>query len=276
MNPVYEKLLTCYKSIKKKVDFAPKVAIILGSGLGGFADEITVEQMVGYNEIEDFPVSTVPGHIGRFVFGYIADVPVVVMQGRIHYYEGYQMDEVVLPVRLMKMLGAEILFLTNAAGGLNYKFNTGDLMMITDQISVLVPSPLRGSNIEELGPRFSDMSEIYDKELCQIIRNTANKMKLPLQEGVYLQTSGPAYKTPAEVRLARTMGADAVGMSTACEAVAAKHMEMKVCGISCITNLACGMTETPLSHSEVQGAADGVASLFKQLVTDVVIEMRNL
>ena len=276
MNSAYKKLLECYECVKKKVDFKPKAALILGSGLGEYAQQIQIVQTVNYDEIEGFPISTVPGHKGRFVFGYIETVPIIIMQGRIHSYEGYPMEDVVLPVRLMKMLGAEILFLTNAAGGLNFNFRAGDFMLITDQISFFVPSPLIGENIEQLGERFSDMSEVYDKDLCQVIKNVANELEVPLKEGVYLQTTGPAFETPAEVRLARKLGADAVGMSTACEAVAASHMGMKICGISCITNLACGMSNEPLSHDEVQETADKAADIFKKLITTSIMRMKNL
>lgn len=173
MNAAYEKLLKCYEDVRRKIDFQPKVALVLGSGLGDYGDSIQVEAVLDYHEIEGFPVSTVPGHKGRFLFGYVGELPVVIMQGRVHYYEGYAMEDVVLPIRLMKMLGAEILFLTNAAGGLNYDFEPGDFMMITDQIANFVPSPLIGENIGELGPRFCDMSEIYDRDLQQIIREAA-------------------------------------------------------------------------------------------------------
>lgn len=267
MDPVYEKLLTCYESIKEQIPFRPKIALILGSGLGDYAEDICIEKIISYHDIENFPVSTVPGHKGRFLFGRVEDVPVVIMQGRVHYYEGYAMTDVVLPVRLMKMMGAEVLFLTNAAGGVNHGFAAGDFMLIKDQIANLVPSPLIGTNIEELGPRFCDMSEVYDSDLRRIIKHTAKELNIPLQEGVYVQLTGPNFETPAEVRMCRTLGADAVGMSTACEGVAANHMGMKICGISCISNLACGMTEHPLSHREVQETADRVAPLFKKLIT---------
>ncbi|MDO4306668.1 MAG: purine-nucleoside phosphorylase [Eubacteriales bacterium] len=273
MNPVYEKLMRCYRSVREKIDFRPQVALVLGSGLGGFGEEIRVVQTLEYSEIEGFPVSTVPGHAGRFLFGYVGGVPVAAMQGRVHYYEGYSMDMVVLPVRLMKMMGAEILFLTNAAGGVNYDFCPGDLMLIKDQIASFVPSPLIGMNIEELGPRFCDMSEVYEKSLQRILRETSKDLHIPLQEGVYLQFSGPAYETPAEVRMARVLGADAVGMSTACEAVAANHMGMKICGISCITNKACGMSDQPLSHEEVQETADRIGAPFQKLVKESIIRM---
>lgn len=273
MNPVYEKLQKCYESYKAKIDFTPKVALVLGSGLGDYADDIRVADTLDYHDIEGFPVSTVPGHKGRFIFGYVGEVPVVCMQGRVHYYEGYDMSDVVLPARLMKLMGAEVLFLTNAAGGIQLGMNAGDFMLIKDQIASFVPSPLIGANLEELGPRFCDMSEVYDKDLQEIIRKTAKELGIPLQEGVYIQLTGPNFETPAEVKMCRTLGADAVGMSTACEGIAANHMGMKICGISCISNLACGLTDQPLSHQEVQETADRVAPLFEKLVTASIVNM---
>ncbi len=270
MNAVYEKLEMCYRSVREKVQFIPKVALVLGSGLGDYAETMQIEQVLDYADIQGFPISTVPGHKGRFVFGYVAEVPVVAMQGRVHYYEGYPMEDVVLPIRLMKKLGAEILFLTNAAGGVNYEFAAGDFMLITDQIASFVPSPLIWENIEELGVRFPDMSAIYDKDLQQLIKMTAKEQNIILKEGVYLQFTGPAYESPQEVKMARILGADAVGMSTACEAIAANHMGMRICGISCISNLACGMTDAPLSHKEVQETADAKAPLFQKLVTEII------
>ena len=275
MNPVYEKLLKCYESVKAKVDFQPEIALVLGSGLGDYGDSIKVVDTLDYHDIEGFPVSTVAGHKGRFIFGYVNDVPVVCMQGRVHYYEGYPMTDVVLPTRLMKMMGAKVLFLTNAAGGLNYDFAAGDFMMITDHIMNFVPSPLIGPNVDELGVRFPDMSQIYKKDLQEIIRSTAKELGIKLQEGVYIQLTGPNFETPQEVKMCRILGADAAGMSTAAEAVAANHMGMKVCGISCISNLGCGMLDQPLSHEEVQETADKVAGQFKELITAAIVNIHK-
>ncbi|MCC8026360.1 MAG: purine-nucleoside phosphorylase [Clostridium sp.] len=270
MGTVYEKLERCTKAVRGRVKFRPEVALILGSGLGEYAREMKVVESIAYSEIEGFPVSTVAGHEGRFLFGYVGDVPIVAMQGRVHYYEGYPMSDVVLPVRLMGALGARTLILTNAAGGVSYHFQPGDLMLITDHITSFVPSPLMGPNLEELGTRFPDMSQVYDRELRELIKKAARNTGISLQQGVYVQFTGPNYETPAEIRMCRTLGGDAAGMSTACEAMAARHMGLKVCGISCITNMAAGMTSQPLNHKEVQETADRVASDFRKLVTEAI------
>lgn len=270
MGEVYEKLERCRDCVRKKTDFVPEAAIVLGSGLGDYAESIRVEYELSYSEIEGFPVSTVPGHAGKFIFGYVDQIPVVCMKGRVHYYEGYPISDVVLPARLMKLLGAKVLFLTNAAGGVNTSFHAGDLMLIKDHISVFAPNPLIGPNVDELGVRFPDMSAVYDGKLQQIIRETARENGIFLQEGVYAQLTGPSFESPAEIRMLRTLGCDAVGMSTVVEAIAANHMGMRVCGISCICNLAAGMTAVPLSHEEVQAAADQAAPHFKKLVTESV------
>lgn len=274
-NKVYEKLMKCYESIQAKIDFKPEVALVLGSGLGDYGNDIDVRATLPYSEIEGFPVSTVPGHEGKFLFGYVGKTPVVCMQGRVHYYEGYAMSDVVLPTRLMALMGAKVLFLTNAAGGINVENGAGSLMMITDQISSFVPSPLIGANLDKLGPRFPDMSEIYTKDIQKIMRAAAEKVNVPLAEGVYCQFTGPAYESPAEVRLAAKLGADAVGMSTTVEAVAGRHAGMKVCGISCITNLAAGLSDAPLDHKEVQETANRVASMFKKLVTEILVNLHD-
>ncbi len=270
MNPVYDKLINCYKCVRERTGFVPKVAIILGSGLGDYASNILVQAEISYSDIEGFPVSTVPGHAGKFIFGYIGDVPVVCMKGRVHYYEGYPIADVVLPVRLMKLLGAEVLFLTNAAGGVNTTFHPGDLMLIRDHIACFAPNPLIGPNMDELGTRFPDMSCVYDIELQEIIRDTARENGIYVQEGVYAYLTGPSFESPADIRMMRVLGADAVGMSTVPEAIAANHMGMKICGISCISNLAAGMTQNPLTHEEVQETADMAAEAFKKLVTESV------
>ena len=273
MSKTYDKIEDCLKSIRKVTDFVPKVAIVLGSGLGDYADGIEVVAEIDYSEIKGFPVSTVPGHAGKFIFGYVDSVPVVCMKGRVHYYEGYDISDVVLPTRLMHLLGAEILFLTNASGGINKSFSAGTLMMITDHISTFVPNPLIGPNLDKLGTRFPDMSHVYDEELQEKIRIAAKENDIDLREGVYIQFTGPNYESPAEVRMARLLGADAVAMSTACEAVAAKHMGMRICGISCISNMAAGITGQPLSHEEVKAAGERVAPVFSKLVTESIVKM---
>ncbi|MGI6256212.1 MAG: purine-nucleoside phosphorylase [Acutalibacter sp.] len=266
----YERLKSCVKAIREKTDFVPSTALVLGSGLGGFGEKIRLETVVDYHEIPGFPVSTVPGHQGRFLFGYVGEEPVVVMQGRVHYYEGYPMEDVVLPIRVMGLLGAKRLVLTNAAGGIGPDLEPGDLMLLTDQISSFVPSPLLGQNVEELGPRFPDMTEIYSPRLREKALAAAGKLGFPLKQGVYLQATGPQYESPAEIRMFRTLGANAVGMSTACEAIAARHMGLEICGISCVTNLAAGLGGAPLSHQEVQQTADRVAQRFQALVWELI------
>lgn len=270
MSKVYEKLQTCVESVRKKTDFKPEIALILGSGLGDYADGIRVKQTIDYTDIEGFPTSTVAGHKGRFVFGYVNDIPVVIMQGRVHYYEGYKMADVVLPTRLMGMLGAKKLILTNAAGGASYDYAPGDFMLIKDHITTNVPSPLIGPNVDELGVRFPDMSEVYSSRMRGVIKRLAEDMGIGLKEGVYVQLTGPNYETPAEVRLCRLLGGDAIGMSTACEAMAARHMGMEVCAISCITNLSAGMSKEQLGHKEVQETAGRVAAQFKELITGII------
>ena len=273
MDKRYEKIIACRDYVRSRTDFVPRVALVLGSGLGGFAANLDVVCEVAYSDIPGFPVSTVPGHAGKFIFGVLDGVNVVCMQGRVHYYEGYSIDDVVLPARLMKELGAEILFLTNASGGVNPGFEAGDLMLITDHIAVFVPNPLMGPNIDELGVRFPDMSHIYSPELCDIIRATAAENGIPLREGVYCQLTGPSYESPAEIRALGVMGTDAVGMSTAVEAIAANHCGMRVCGVSCVSNKAAGLSPTPLSHKEVQEAADKAAPLFTALVRGSIARM---
>jgi len=267
LSEIYDKIEDCLKSIRKITDFVPKAAIVLGSGLGDYVDSIRVVAEIEYKDIKGFPVSTVPGHAGKFIFGYVEDVPVVCMKGRVHYYEGYDISDVVLPVRLMHLMGAEILFLTNASGGINKSFSAGTLMMITDHISTFVPNPLIGPNLDRLGTRFPDMSHVYDAELQDKIRAAAKENGIDLREGVYIQFTGPSFESPAEIRMASVLGADAVGMSTVVEAIAANHCGMRICGVSCVCNLAAGISPTPLTHDEVQQAANEAAPKFKKLLT---------
>lgn len=276
MSQAYALLEKWVRAVREVTDFTPEIGIVLGSGLGGFARLVDRKAEVSYDSLPGFPVSTVAGHAGKLIFGYVRSVPVVVMQGRVHYYEGYSMEQVVAPIRLMGLLGAKKLLLTNAAGGVNTSFTPGDLMLITDHISAFVPSPLRGENPQELGPRFPDMSRVYDKEMGLAVLEAGEKLGESLQQGVYLQWQGPNYETPAEIRMFRTLGADAVGMSTVCEAIAARHMGLRVCAVSCITNMACGILPQPLSHEEVQQTANRVKDKFQALVLESLESFHHL
>ena len=266
MNSIYEKLTTCLASVREKTDFVPETAIVLGSGLGDYAEQIKIETTIDYKDIKGFPTSTVPGHKGRFVFGYVDSVPVVIMQGRVHYYEGYPITDVVLPTRLMGMMGAKKLILTNAAGGLNTDFNPGDFMLISDHIATAIPSPLIGANIDELGERFPDMSEVYSRRMREIVKEKADKLGIKLREGVYVQLTGPQYETPAEIRMARILGADAVGMSTAPEVITAGHCGMDVLGITLVSNMAAGVLPQKLTEQEVLDAAEAAKEKFSGLL----------
>ena len=270
MSSTYEKLQKSLASIRKVTDFKPEIGITLGSGLGGLAEKIDKVCEISYKDIEGFPVSTVSGHDGRFIFGTLSGKKVVVMSGRVHFYEGYRMEEVVTPVRIMGLLGAKTVLLTNAAGGINLDFKPGDLMMITDHISLFVQNPLLGQNADELGPRFPDMSTVYDRRLQEKIRHAAVATGVNLKEGVYVQLTGPSYETPAEIRMLLKMGADAAGMSTVVEAIAANHMGLSVAGISCITNMAAGISDQPLNHEEVKATADMVKEKFEKLVMEFI------
>lgn len=270
MEKTMDKLQNCLKCVRAKTDFVPKVALVLGSGLGDFANTIEDPIVIPYKEIEGFPVSTVSGHAGNYIFGYVKGVPVVCMQGRVHYYEGYPVSDVVLPIRLMGLLGAEILFLTNASGGIADGMKAGDFMLIEDHISLFAPNPLIGPNLDELGPRFPDMSNIYRNDLRFIISSVAENIGINLKKGVYVQLTGPSYESPAEIQMLKKLGVSAVGMSTVVEAIAANHMGMKVCGISLVSNLAAGISPTPLSHKEVKEAADKAAPLFVRLVSESI------
>ncbi len=261
------------KVIREKTDFDPTVALTLGSGLGNFASKIETVCEIPYKDLPGFPVSTAPGHDGRFIMGYLEDVPVICMKGRIHVYEGYPIDKVVLPTRVMHALGAEVLFLTNAAGGIKPSYQAGTLALVTDHISQFVPNPLIGPNDEEEGVRFPDMSNVYDKDLQKVIRDTAAEHNIPLDEGVYVQFTGPTFETPAEIRMAKAIGADIVGMSSVVEAIVARHMGMKVCCVSLIANLAAGISPVPLSSEDVNEAGEAAAPLFTKLVAESIVNM---
>ena len=256
--------------IRSKIDFTPETAIVLGSGLGALADKIDIMEIIPYSQIEGMQVSTAPSHKGQFVFGRIDDKNVVIMQGRLHLYEGYSPREIAFPIRLMKALGAEKLILTNACGGINKDFNVGDFMMITDHISSFVPSPLIGKNDDNIGVRFPDMSNAYDKKMQAKIKRVALENGIELKSGVYAQLTGPQFESPAEIRMLSILGADAVGMSTVIESIAANHCGFKVCGVSLITNLACGILDKPLSSEEVTETADRVAPDFERLIKEIV------
>lgn len=270
----YEQLSEAYEAIRKRTPYDVDVALVLGSGLGDFADELNIDAEISYSEIPNFPVSTVAGHAGCFLFTRIGEQRVVIMKGRVHYYEGYSMEQVVMPIRIMHMLGANVLILTNAAGGINSEYRPGDFVRITDHITSFVPSPLIGPNMEELGPRFPDMTHVYDEELGKMMETIAYKHGITLKSGVYLQTTGPNYETPAEIRMYHKLGADCVGMSTACEAMTARHMGMRIAGVSCVTNMAAGISQTELNHEEVQDTANKISGHFRTLIYEFIKDMR--
>lgn len=270
MSERYKRLEKVIDYIRKETDFIPDVALVLGSGLGGFSEKINVVKEIPYKDLPDFPISTVAGHDGKYILGYVGDTKVIAMKGRVHYYEGYEMFDVVMPVRIMGLLGAKSLLLTNAAGSININNKPGDLMMIEDHIGAFIPNPLRGENLDELGPRFPDMSKVYNRELQALILQSAKEVNIDIKKGVYVQWPGPTYETPTEIKMFRILGADAVGMSTVCEAIAANHMGLKVAGISCLTNMAAGILDQPLSHEEVQECADQVKDKFELLMETII------
>lgn len=273
MSKEYERICQCLRSVREITDFQPSIGLVLGSGLGDFAEQIQIEQIIDYQQINHFPVSTVESHKGRYVLGRIGDVKLVCMQGRVHYYEGYEMNDVVLPIRLMGMLGVKKLLLTNAAGGINKEFQAGDFMMITGHIPTFVPNPLIGQNIQELGVRFPGMDQVYSDGIQNSIRKGAEKYNIILQQGKYVQLSGPSFETPEEIEFLRMIGADAVGMSTVCEAIAAVHMGIEVGAISCISNMAAGMSKNPLSVEDVDITTKCVKQDFEHLIKQTIIEI---
>lgn len=268
---VYEDLQETVDAIRKRTGAVrPKVGIILGSGLGDFADTFADKVVIPYGELPHFPHSSVPGHAGRLVMGTLGGEPVVAMQGRVHYYEGYAPDRVAFPARVLCALGIKALVVTNAAGGINLALRPGDLMAITDHLNLSGWNALTGPNDDRLGPRFPDMSTAYHPKLLQLLLDSAHAVDVDLRKGVYAILSGPSYETPAEIRMLRVLGADAVGMSTVPEVIAASHMGVPVAGISCITNLAAGIGNKPLSHEEVAETANKVKDIFQRLLTQFV------
>ena len=264
---IQNRISEAYNFIACKGNFAPKIGLILGSGLGDFADTLENPTYIEFNHIPNFPKPTVEGHSGSFVFGTHNGIQVVALKGRIHYYEGYTMQEVTMPVRIMKKFGVDTLVITNAAGGINESFEAGTLMQITDHINYSGDNPLIGYNIDEFGPRFPDCTNIYTKELTEKLGQAANEAGIPLKKGVYIMFSGPNYETPAEIRFCRTIGADAVGMSTVPEAIVAAHAGMNVMGVSCITNAAAGVLDKELNHAEVMEIANKVKGDFTKLLS---------
>ncbi|TCT15019.1 purine-nucleoside phosphorylase [Natranaerovirga pectinivora] len=256
--------------LKSKLDKQPTIGLILGSGLGDLAEQIENPVMISYKDIPHFPVSTVEGHKGQFVVGELGKNIVIAMQGRFHYYEGYTMEEVVMPIRVMKKLGIKTLIVTNAAGSVNVDFEPGNLMIIEDHINFMSNNPLIGPNYDEFGPRFPDMSSAYDKGLFQVAKECAKDLDLDIKEGIYCGLTGPTYETPAEIRMVRTLGGDAVGMSTVPEVITAVHAGIKVLGISCITNMAAGILDQPLNHDEVVETSQRVKEAFKNLIKHIV------
>ncbi|MBM7623588.1 purine-nucleoside phosphorylase [Sporohalobacter salinus] len=252
------------------IDIEPEIALILGSGLGELAEEIKESTVISYSEIPNFPVSTVKGHAGQLVSGELKGKRVIAMQGRFHYYEGYDIEKVTFPVRVMKFLGADKLIITNSAGGVNRNYNVGDLMIINDHINFMGTNPLIGPNEEEFGPRFLDMSEPYSSNLITAAENAAKEIGINVRKGVYLATTGPNYETPAEVRCMARLGADAVGMSTVPEVIVANHMNCDVLGISCITNMAAGILSESLDHKEVIETTNRVKDDFIDLITKIL------
>jgi purine-nucleoside phosphorylase len=256
--------------IRSRIKLKPPVAIVLGSGLGAFADDLSASTSIAYADIPGFARATVEGHTGQLVIGTAGEVPVAAMQGRFHFYEGYSLEDVTFPIRVLKLLGVRTLILTNAAGSLNTEFTPGSLMVISDHINLMGVNPLIGPNEDRFGPRFPDLTSTYEPDLQNIVIAAAKAMGLEMRRGVYAALTGPSYETPAEIHMVRTLGGDAVGMSTVPEAIVARHMDMQVIGISCITNLAAGVSNRPVDHSQVIATGERVREQFTELLRRVV------
>lgn len=272
LNPatLYERAEHAARTIRARWSEDVRVALVLGSGLGAFADDLQDAIPIPYDEIPGFARSTVEGHAGRLVLGRVGGVSVAAMQGRFHYYEGYALEEVVFPIRVLGLLGIKSLVLTNAAGGVNVAFEQGSLMVISDHLNLMGVNPLRGHNDERFGTRFPDMSEVYARDYQEIAVEEGRSMNIELRRGIYAALSGPSYETPAEIRMMRTLGADAVGMSTVPEAVIARQMNIKILGLSCITNMAAGVFDQPINHQEVIETGVRVHETFKELLRRVI------
>ena len=267
---LYERAEHAARIIRSRTTETPRIAIILGSGLGAFADDFENAVSIPYEDITGFPRSTAEGHAGRLVIGKIDQVPLMAMQGRVHFYEGYSLEQVTFPIRVFKLLGIKTLILTNASGGVNVQFSQGALMIISDHLNLLGDNPLRGPNDTRFGPRFPDMTAVYSPELQEIVIEEAKTLNVEVRRGIYAALAGPSYETPAEIHLMRTLGADAVGMSTVPEAIVARHMDLEVLGISCITNMAAGISDEPINHDDVMATGDRVRATFTQLLRKVV------
>ena len=267
---LYERAEHASRIIRSRISVEPRIAVVLGSGLGGFADDFEEAVAIPYEDIPGFVRSTAQGHVGQLVIGKIDSIPVLAMQGRVHYYEGYSLEEVTFPVRTFGLLGIKTLILTNAAGGINVQLAQGALMVICDHLNLMGVNPLRGSNDERFGPRFPDMSAVYSHELQELVVEEARAINVEVRRGKYGALSGPSYETPAEITMLRELGADAVGMSTVPEAIVARHMGLEVLGISCITNMAAGISDEPISHEEVMATGDRVRATFTELLQRVI------
>ncbi|HZK27747.1 MAG TPA: purine-nucleoside phosphorylase [Thermoclostridium sp.] len=274
MNNYLDKLKQTADFLSKKTKKTPFIALVLGSGLGNIANHMTNTIEIPYDEIPNFPRTTVKGHDGKLIFGELGGKDILAMKGRFHFYEGWDMANVVFPIRTFKLLGIENLFLTNAAGGVNTQFRPGDLMLIKDHIGFNADNPLRGENIDELGSRFPDMSQVYDRDLVEISTDCALRLQFDIRRGIYAYTKGPSFETPSEIRAFRALGADAVGMSTVPEAITARHMDMKVLGISCITNMAAGVLDKELNHEDVIKTGKEAESKFTALATEIIKSWR--
>jgi purine-nucleoside phosphorylase len=267
---IYERAEHATRIIRARTTVEPRIAVVLGSGLGGFADDFEEPVAIPYDEIPGFSRSTAQGHAGRMVIGKIDGIPVLAMQGRLHYYEGYSLEEVTFPVRTFGLLGIKTLVLTNASGGINVQLSQGALMVISDHLNLMGVNPLRGANDERFGPRFPDMSAVYSAELQELVVEEAKAIGIEVRRGIYGALSGPSYETPAEIHLLRNLGADAVGMSTVPEAIVARHMGLEVLGISCITNMAAGISDEPINHEDVMATGDRVRETFTELLRRVI------